>query len=98
MAHIRKIRTLAAYRWIYFTIRNKAGTLFLCQRQILKLSSYRRAQTARRLRRAAVKTRQVLNHTLEKAGRASNATDLRRGGSTWEAFSQIYFTDTYRKI
>jgi hypothetical protein len=28
MAHIRKIRTFAACWWIYFTIRNKAETVF----------------------------------------------------------------------
>jgi hypothetical protein len=92
----RKIRTFTACPQIYFTIRNKAETLFLCQRQTLKLSSSSASQTGSSGGRP--KPVKVLNYTLEKADRASNATDLPRGGPTWKAFSQIYFTDTYRKV
>jgi hypothetical protein len=79
----REIRTFTACPQIYFTIRNKAETLFLCQRQILKLSS---SSTSPNCNRGSSGGRpkpvKVLNYTLEKAGRASNATDLPRGGPT----------------
>jgi hypothetical protein len=50
----REIRTFTACPQIYFTIRNKAETLFLCQRQILKLSSLSASPNCNRGSSAAV--------------------------------------------